>query len=159
MTKTNDKAGKRNSHARQAMYLQDRVVDEVRIAQIAERSGVDYDRIASFLRDLKGGGFSKESLEIAWDLAGVLLVEAVELRDRHLIYNLIMEIIKRKEPKQAHVKTETTVDHKILHLVKEIEDTDIENLISRRNAITVGHGKARPVRAIPDRRGTGKEES
>jgi hypothetical protein len=76
-----------------------------------------------------------------------------------MILYIIEEIIKRKEPKQQHVKTEGMVDHRVLHLVKTIEDQDLEHLIARRVAITAGEGEARPVRAIPDRRSSREKRS
>jgi ribosomal protein L12E/L44/L45/RPP1/RPP2 len=141
------------------MFLQDRVVDEVRIAQIAEKSGVDYDRVATLLRELTGQDISKELLKSSWDLIRVLLAEAVELRDRVMMMHIINEIIKRKEPKQQQIKTEGTVDHKVVMLVQQFEDKTLEDLIARRESITVREGKARPVGAIPDRRGTGKKRT
>lgn len=159
MPKPKDGTTKKQAKASMGFLVEEGILEKLRIEEIAEKSGEDYERIATMLRELTGKKFSKEALTTSWDLIRILLAEAIELRNRPLIYNMVLEIIKRKEPKQAHVKTESTVDHKILHLVKEIEDTDIENLISRRNAITVGHGQTRSVRAIPDRRGTGKEKS
>jgi hypothetical protein len=76
-----------------------------------------------------------------------------------MIHYIIDNIIKRKEPKQQQIKTEATVDHRVLVLVQDIEEKTVEDLIARRAAITVREGQARPVRAIPDRRGSGEKES
>lgn len=159
MAKPREKAGKANSHARQHLFLQDHVVDEIRIKEIADKSAVDYDRVSKLLRELTGQDISKELLKSSWDLIRVLLAEAVELRDRVMMMHIINEIIKRKEPKQQQIKTEGVVDHKVMVLVQQFEDKTLEDLIARRESITVGEGEARPVRAIPDRRGTGKKKS
>ncbi len=159
MAKPKENQTRKQSLAATGFLWEENYIDKMNVAEIVEKSGEDFERISNLLRELTGKKFSREALATSWDLVRILLAEAVEMRNRPLIYNMVLEIIKRKEPKQQHVKTESTVDHRILHLVKEIEDTDIENLISRRNAITVGSGEARPVRAVPDRRGSGKEES
>lgn len=139
--------------------LEDNLIDKIRLKEIAEKSGVDFDRIGKLLRELTGQEISKELLSSSWDLMRVLLAEAVELRDRAMIHHIIGEIIKRKEPKQQQIKTQGEVDHNVLVLVQGVEEKTIEDLIARRNAITVRDGKARPVRAIPDRRGSGKKRS
>lgn len=139
--------------------LENLLAEEIRLKEVADKSAVDFDRIAKHLRELTGKSISKELLRNSWDLTRVLLAEAVELRDRSMIHYIINEIIKRKEPKQQQIKTDVEIDHKVLVLVQGIEGETVEELIARRNAITVGDGKARPVRAIPDRRGSGKERS
>jgi predicted XRE-type DNA-binding protein len=159
MAKPNQRAAIKNSHARQNMFLQDHVVDEIRIKQIADKSAVDYDRVSLLLRELTGQDISKELLKSSWDLIRVLLAEAVELRDRVMMMHIINEIIKRKEPKQSQIKTEGVVDHKVMVLVQQFEDKTLEDLIARRESITVREGEARPVGAISDRRGSGKKRS
>lgn len=147
--------------AASAMYaLENLLHEEVRLKEVAEKSNIDFDRIAGELRNIIGSkDISADLLKDAWDLYGVLLAEACELRDRAMILYITEEIIKRKEPKQQHVKTEGVVDHRVLHLVKTIEDQELEQLIARRIAITTGEGEARPVRAIPDRRSSREKRS
>jgi len=149
----------KQSAALSAFNLENHLIDQIRLKQVADKSAVDFDRIATHLRELTGQEISKELLKNSWDLMRVLLAEAVELRDRAMIHHIINEIIKRKEPKQQHVKTEGEVDHKVLVLVQGVEEKTIEELIARRNAITVRDSKDRPIRAIPDRRGSGKKKS
>ena len=159
MARHNSKNQKSSKAAAKTWALEDNLIDELRLKEIAEKSGADFDRISRLLRELTGQEISKELLQSSWDLMRVLLAEAVELRDRAMIHHIINEIIKRKEPKQQQIKTEGTVDHKVLVLVQDIEEKTLEDLIARRNAITIREGQARPVRAIPDRRGTGKKRS
>ena len=154
-------ANKKNKQAAvlSTFHLENHLIDQIRLKEVVDKSAVDFDRIATQLRELTGQEISKELLKNSWDLMRVLLAEAVELRDRAMIHAIINEIIKRKEPKQQQIKTEGEVDHKVLVLVQGIEEKTIEDLIARRAAITVRGSKDRPVRAIPDRRGSGKKKS
>lgn len=154
--KTNDKSRKANVAA---FAIEDLIVDQIRLKEVAKKSAVDFDRISEGLRELTGQEISKELLKDSWDLLRILLCEAIELRDRAMIHAIINEIIKRKEPKQQQIKTEGEVDHKVLVLVKSIEDESIEDLIRRRNAITIGDQEARSVRAVADRRSSGEKRS
>ncbi|MCK4976287.1 MAG: hypothetical protein KAS36_05115 [Anaerolineales bacterium] len=153
---TNDKSRKANVSA---MAIEDLIVDQIRLKQVAEKSAVDFDRISESLRVLTGQEISKELLKNSWDLLRVLLAESIELRDRAMIHAIIGEIIKRKEPKQQQIKTDLEVDHRVLVLVQGVEEKTIEELIARRNAITVRDSEDRPIRAIPDRRDSGKKKS
>jgi len=159
MAKPNHHKSNKNKAASTTAALENLLAEEIRLREVAEKSGVDFDRIAKHLRELTGTNISKELLIDSWDLTRVLLAEACELRDRSMIHYIINEIIKRKEPKQQQIKTDIEIDHKVLVLIQGIEGETVEELIARRNAITVGDGKARPVGAIPDRRGSGKERS
>lgn len=160
MPKPNQNKNAQRKAASAMFALQHLLHDEIRLKEVAEKSSVDFDRVAQALREMGGKkDISVQLLKDSWDLIRVLLAEACELRDRAMILYIIEEVIKRKEPKQQHVKTEGVVDHRVLLLVKTIEDQEIEQLIARRTAITVGGGKARPVRAIPDRRGSGEKRS
>lgn len=141
------------------LAMQHLMVDELRLKEIVEKSSVDFDRIAEGLRELTGQEISKELLKNSWDLMRVLLAEAVELRDRSMIHAIINEIIKRKEPKQQQIKTEGEVDHRVMVLVQGIEGKTLDDLIRRRNAITVGEKEARSVRAVADRRSSRKKRS
>lgn len=157
--KPNKLKASQNKAANTTAELQSLLVNELRLKEVAEKSGVDFDRIAKHLRELTGKEVSKELLRNSWDLTRVLLAEACELRDRAMIHFIIDNIIKRKEPKQQQIKTEGTVDHRVLVLVQDIEEKTVEDLIARRAAITIREEQARPVRAIPDRRGSGEKES
>lgn len=159
MAKPNRTKKDKQSAAVSTFHLENHVIDQIRLKEVADKSAVDFDRIAKHLRELTGQEISKELLKNSWDLIRVLLAEAVELRDRNMIHAIITEIIKRKEPKQQQIKTEGEVDHKVLVLVQGVEEKTIEELIARRNAITVRDSKDRPVRAIPDRRDSGKKKS
>lgn len=159
MPKPNSNKNKERKANVAAFSIEDLVVDATRLKQVAEKSAVDFDRIAESLRELTGQEISRELLKNSWDLMRILLAEAVELRDRSMIHAIINEIIKRKEPKQQQIKTEGEVDHKVLVLVQGVEEKTIEELIARRNAIAIRGSKDRPVRAIPDRRGSGKKRS
>jgi hypothetical protein len=160
MPKPNQNKNAQRKAASAMFALQHLLHDEIRLKEVAEKSAVDFDRVAEALREMRGKkDISVQLLKDSWDLFGVLLAEACELRDRTMILYIIEEIIKRKEPKQQHVKTEGMVDHRVLHLVKTIEDQDLEHLIARRVAITAGEGEARPVRAIPDRRSSREKRS
>lgn len=140
-------------------HLESHILNQVRLKEIADKSSVDFDRIAEGLRELTGQDISKELLKDSWDLLRVLLAEAVELRDRAMIHAIINEIIKRKEPKQQQIKTEGEVDHRVMVLVQNIEGKTVEDLIRRRNAITIGDQEARSVRAVADRRSSGEKRS
>lgn len=142
-----------------AMTLQENLIDELRLKEIIDKSAVDFDRIATQLRELTGQEISKELLKSSWDLMRILLAEAVELRDRSMIHAIINEIIKRKEPKQQQIKTEGEVDHRLMILVQNLEGQTIEDLIRRRNTIAIGDTQARSVRAIADRRSSRKKRS
>lgn len=154
-------ANKKNKQAAvlSTFHLENHLIDQIRLKEVVDKSAVDFDRIATQLRELTGEEISKELLKNSWDLIRVLLAEAVELRDRAMIHAIINEIIKRKEPKQQQIKTEGEVDHRVMVLVRDIEDQSIDDLIRRRNAITVGDQKARSVRAIADRRSSRKKRS
>jgi len=159
MPKPNQNKNKERKANVAAFSIEDLVVDAVRLKQVAEKSHVDFDRIAEGLRELTGQEISKALLKDSWDLMRVLLAEAVELRDRSMIHAIINEIIKRKEPKQQQIKTEGEVDHKVMVLVQGIEGKTVEDLIRRRNAITIGDQEARSVRAVANRRSSGEKKS
>jgi predicted XRE-type DNA-binding protein len=160
---TGGKRGKANQSKALGMaataFIEDALIDQIRIKEVIEKSGADFDRISAQLRELTGLTVPKELLEHSWDLLRVLLAEAIELRDRSMIMYIIQEIIKRKEPKEQTIKTDIQVDQNVLVIVQDLEKSEIEKLVARRNAITVGTGKDRPVRAIPDRRHSRKKRS
>lgn len=160
MVKPNRNKGYAKKQISAMFALENLLHEEVRLKEVAERSNIDFDRVAGELRNIIGKrDISPDLLRNSWDVWGVLFAEACELRDRTMLLYITEQIIKRREPKQTHVKTEGIVDHRVLHLVKGIEDQDLDELIARRNAITIGEGEARPVRAIPDRRSSRKKRS